>query len=143
MNLLNSPILGTKVSLHSFTHKPKAKNKDTHKSRIIMMHKRVNSEAPNKLSTTTDADESMEPITKPCLCGRRHFIEAAATATLTTTQFPIQSATATNSDSDYTVIIPFLLLLTVNKCKMFQLCKYFNSGRVLQKQKLHFRASTK
>ncbi|WJX62612.1 hypothetical protein P8452_47588 [Trifolium repens] len=67
-----------------------------------MMHKRVNSEAPNKLSTTTDADESMEPITKPCLCGRRHFIEAA---TLTTTQFPIQSATATNSDSDYTVLV--------------------------------------
>jgi hypothetical protein len=134
MNLLNSPILGTKVSLHSFTHKPKSKNKDTHnyihKSPIIMMHKRVNTEAPNKLSTTIDADDSMGPITKPCLCGRRHFIEAAATATLTTTQFPIQSATATNSDSDYTVIIPSLLLLTVNKCKMFQLCKCLDSRRV-------------
>ncbi|GAU44605.1 hypothetical protein TSUD_240970 [Trifolium subterraneum] len=71
-----------------------------------MMHKRVNSEAPNKLSTTTELDEhSQGPITKPCLCGRRHFIEAAATATLTTTQFPIQPSTATNSDSDYTALV--------------------------------------
>ncbi|CAJ2648009.1 unnamed protein product [Trifolium pratense] len=109
MNLLNSPnpILGTTVSLHSF--KLKAINKDNHKhnyihNSCIMMHKRVNSEAPNKLSTTTELDEHLlEPITKPCLCGRRHFIEGAATATLTTTQFPIQPATATNSDSDYTV----------------------------------------
>ncbi|CAJ2648007.1 unnamed protein product [Trifolium pratense] len=111
MNLLNSPnpILGTTVSLHSF--KLKAINKDNHKhnyihNSCIMMHKRVNSEAPNKLSTTTELDEHLlEPITKPCLCGRRHFIEGAATATLTTTQFPIQPATATNSDSDYTALV--------------------------------------
>lgn len=72
-----------------------------------MIPKRVNSDAPNKLSTTTEfllPDDSVEPAkTKPCLCGRRHFIEAAATATLTS--FPIQPATATNSDSDYTALV--------------------------------------
>jgi len=124
MNLLNSPILGTKVSLQSFTPKNKAINKDTHKSNHcnpslpilgcnIMMHKRVNSDTPNKLSSTMesllpDDDNLVEPTTKPCLCGRRHFIEAAATTTLTTTHFPLQPSTATNSDSDYTVIL-FLL----------------------------------
>lgn len=113
MNLVNSPIhLRTKISLLSLNPKPKTINKDTHKSRMNynMIPKRVNSDAPNKLSTTTEfllPDDSVEPAkTKPCLCGRRHFIEAAATATLTS--FPIQPATATNSDSDYTVISSLL-----------------------------------
>lgn len=110
MNLLNSPILGIKVSLHSFTPKNKAINNPhnhnhNHKSHI-MMHKRVNSD---KLSSTMESllpdDNLLEPTTKPCLCGRRHFIEAAATTTLTTTQFPLQPATATNSDSDYTALV--------------------------------------
>lgn len=110
MNLINSPILGTKVSLHSFPQKPKAIIKNTHNNSHItmMLKKRVNSDESNKLTTTTtefdDSLESTTTTTKPCLCGRRHFIEATATATLTAAT---QSATATNSDSEYTVI-PFL-----------------------------------
>ncbi|KAL5100205.1 hypothetical protein RYX36_004532 [Vicia faba] len=107
MNLINSPILGTKVSLHSFTPKPKAIIKNTHTNShiIIMPKKRVNSDESNKLTTTTttEFDDSLEPTTtKPCLCGRRHFIEAAATTTLTAAT---QSATATNSDSEYTALV--------------------------------------
>ncbi|XP_058777323.1 uncharacterized protein LOC131651670 isoform X2 [Vicia villosa] len=108
MNLINSPILGTTASFHSFTPKPKAIIKNTHNNShiITMLKKRVNLVESNKLTTTTttEFDDSLEPTTssttKPCLCGRRHFIEAAATATFTATT---QSATATNSDSDYTV----------------------------------------
>lgn len=109
MNLINSPILCTTASFHSFTPKPKAIIRNTHNNShiITMLKKRVNLVESNKLTTTTtEFDDSLEPTTssttKPCLCGRRHFIEAAATATFTATT---QSATATNSDSDYTVIL--------------------------------------
>ncbi|XP_058777350.1 uncharacterized protein LOC131651689 [Vicia villosa] len=109
MNLINSPILGTTASFHSFTPKPKAIIKNTHNNShiITMLKKRVNLVESNKLTTTTtEFDDLLEPTTssttKPCLCGRRHFIEAAATATFTATT---QSATATNSDSDYTALV--------------------------------------
>lgn len=127
MNLLNSPILGIKLSLHSFTPKNKAINNThnhnhNHKSHI-MMHKRVNSD---KLSSTMesllpDDDNLVEPTTKPCLCGRRHFIEAAATTTLTATQFPVQPATATNFDSDYTVISS-LAIFCPKCCRIWIVC---------------------
>ncbi|XP_050905680.1 uncharacterized protein LOC127119487 isoform X2 [Lathyrus oleraceus] len=110
MNLINSPILGAKVSLHFFTPKPKAIIKNPHNNSHItmMLKKRVNSDESNKLTTTTtEFDDSLESstttttTTKPCLCGRRHFIEATATTLTAATQ----SATATNSDSEYTALV--------------------------------------
>lgn len=100
MNLhsLRLPIV---VSLSSFN--PKATKEDTNNSHKIL--KRVNSGAPNKLITKFLLPDSPEPVTKPCLCGRRHFIGAA---TLGTTRFPIQPARATNSDSDDYTVIPSL-----------------------------------
>lgn len=74
-------------------------NEATHKSRTLQ--KRVNSDAPIKLSTEFLSHDSLEPTTKPCFCGRRHFIEAA---TLGTTLFPIQPSRATNPPREYTVI---------------------------------------
>lgn len=100
---LHSLCLPTIVSMSSFN--PKATtNEDTHNSRKIP--KQVNSGAPNKLITKFLLPDSPEPATKPCLCGRRHFIGAAS---LGTTRFPIQPARATNSDSDDYTVIPSLL----------------------------------
>lgn len=98
------------ISLVSFT--PKTShcfiNEATHKSRPIL--KRVNSEAPNELSTEFLSPDSLGP-TKPCFCGRRHFIEAA---TLGTTLFPVQPSNAANSHSDYTVM-PSLSLTQITE----------------------------
>ncbi|RDY00656.1 Methyltransferase-like protein 7A, partial [Mucuna pruriens] len=73
-------------------------NEATHKSRTLQ--KRVNSDAPNNLSTEFLSPDSLETTTKPCFCGRRHFIE---TATLGTTLFPIQPSRAT--DPHYTALL--------------------------------------
>ncbi|KAH1059783.1 hypothetical protein GLYMA_02G109300v4 [Glycine max] len=75
-------------------------NEATHKSRTLQ--KRVNSDAPIKLSTEFLSHDSLEPTTKPCFCGRRHFIEAA---TLGTTLFPIQPSRATNPPREYTALL--------------------------------------
>ncbi|XP_027361099.1 methyltransferase-like protein 7A [Abrus precatorius] len=94
--------LAATVSLVPFT--PKASvcsiNEATLKSRTIP--KRVNSDAPIKLSAEFLYPDSPEPTTKPCFCGRRHFIEAA---TLGTTLFPIQPSKATDPRSDYTALL--------------------------------------
>ncbi|TKY69657.1 Methyltransferase protein 7A [Spatholobus suberectus] len=75
-------------------------NEATHKSRTLQ--KRVNSDAPNKLSTEFLSPDSPEPTTKPCFCGRRHFIEAA---TVGTTLFPIRPSRATDPPCDYTALL--------------------------------------
>ncbi|KAL2349226.1 hypothetical protein Fmac_003226 [Flemingia macrophylla] len=90
------------ISWVPFSHKASVRsiNEATHESATL--HKRVNSNAPNKLSTEFLSHDSLEGTNKSCFCGRRHFIEAA---TLGTTLFPIQPSRATHPQRDYTALL--------------------------------------
>ncbi|TKY69659.1 Methyltransferase protein 7A [Spatholobus suberectus] len=59
----------------------------THNHNSRTLQKRVNSDAPNKLSTEFLSPDSPEFTIKPCFCGRRHF--------------PIQPPRATDPRRDY------------------------------------------
>ncbi|XP_057448202.1 uncharacterized protein LOC130739807 [Lotus japonicus] len=103
MNLRSLPATASFVS-----STPKATNDATHNHKYLKLPKLINSGAPSKLTTEflspDSPDRTGTTITKPCFCGRRHFIEAA---TLGTTRFPIQPARASNlePDSDYKVLL--------------------------------------
>ncbi|KAI4328464.1 hypothetical protein L6164_020817 [Bauhinia variegata] len=69
--------------------------------KICCLLKRVNSDPTSEPNSQFRAPNSLEPI-EPCLCGRRHLIRAASVAA---SRFPIRPSNATNSPSDYEVVV--------------------------------------